>query len=125
MIRAPVGAESKIAPDKKSRPCTFGFRSSVILGSLPEGNLRNPSAFTHAYITDNKRRDGKSEDGTRALPPRSYGHRMNSTERYSMKTHLAMGLLAILTATAFAQTSAPPANPKPATPAVATSNTPP
>ena len=40
-----------------------------------------------------------------------------------MKLHLVIGLLAISTATAFAQTSAPPANPKPATPAVATSNT--
>jgi len=41
-----------------------------------------------------------------------------------MKPILLAGFLALSSAAAFAQTSAPPTNPKPATPAVATSSTP-
>jgi len=41
-----------------------------------------------------------------------------------MKPYLVAGLLAISSAAALAQTAAPPANPKPPTPAVTTSNTP-
>jgi hypothetical protein len=41
-----------------------------------------------------------------------------------MNTYLVIGLLAISSVTALAQTAAPPANPKPATRAVTTSNTP-
>ena len=42
-----------------------------------------------------------------------------------MKIHLVIGLLAMSSVAAIAQTAAPPANPKPATPAVTSSTTPP
>jgi hypothetical protein len=42
-----------------------------------------------------------------------------------MKTYLVIALLAASSAAAIAQTTAPPANPRPSTPAVATSTTPP
>ena len=86
-------------------------------------NLSKPDALVDAgyvQVTGNGRRNG-----TGALLPRSCDRRINSAETYQVKPYLVIGLLAMSSVAALAQTAAPPANPKPATPAVTTSKTPP